>query len=73
MLKKIGKLVINDGKVVMVELVVLDTETEIDFTTVGRATCDLTEDVFNLETGIALAEERAYKKQLLNLNYIKNM
>lgn len=64
MIKRLKSTVINDGKVVMVKLMVKETSTGFIFNTVGRATCDLTEDTFDLDFGIKLAEERAYQKAI---------
>ena len=64
MFKKIGKKVINDGKVVMVELMVEETSTGIYFTASGRATCDLSVDKFDVKIGEKIAEDRAYQKAI---------
>ena len=53
---------INDGKVVMVSLSVVDTRTGEVFNEVGRATCDLDTDQFDLETGVKIARDRAMVK-----------
>ena len=62
MLVKNSRKVLHDGKVVMVELVVVDNKTGELFTKVGRATCDLENDFFDLDVGIRIAEGRAFYK-----------
>lgn len=64
MFKKIDKKVINDGKVVMVELIVKETSTGLYFTASGRATCDLSVDKFDVSIGEKIAEDRAYQKAI---------
>ncbi len=66
MFKKIDKKVINDGKVVMVELTVEETSSDLGFyyTATGRATCDLSVDKFDVRIGEKIAEDRAYQKAI---------
>jgi len=77
-LKRISKHLIHDGKVVMVALAMEDTNTGEYFSAVGRATCDLSCDEFDLVIGDSLATERAFvkiaKKSLRSYNrYIAQM
>ena len=64
MLQKKEMTVVNDGKVVMVTLTVLDKTTGKIFKEVGRASCDLELDVFDLKIGTNIAESRAFEKAI---------
>ena len=61
-LKEKERVVVNDGKVVMVALTMVDTNTGEVLVGVGRTTCDLTCDEFDLQTGIKIAVSRARQK-----------
>jgi len=54
--------IIHDGRVVMVSLSMCDPLTGEIFEAVGRATCNLEEDIFDLQVGISIASQRAKDK-----------
>ena len=54
--------IINDGKVVMVHLCVVDSQTGENYREVGRATCNLDCDKFDFKTGLKIAKGRAMEK-----------
>jgi len=61
-LKIVGKKFLRDGKVVIVEVKVLDPVFKAPFVTTGRAICNLDEDEFDLDYGVKLATSRAFEK-----------
>ena len=62
--------IIHDGRVVMVSLSMCDPLTGEIFEAVGRATCNLEEDTFDLQVGISIASQRA--KEKIRKKAIKN-
>lgn len=61
-LKIVGKKFLRDGKVVIVEVTVLEPISEVTFVATGRAICNLDEDEFDLDYGVKLATSRAFEK-----------
>jgi len=61
-LKEKSCMSIHDDEVIMVLLCVVDTQTGEPYWEVGRATCDLDYDKFDLKTGLKIAKDRAMEK-----------